>query len=100
MSSSAILSARSTDVNELNKEVVLLLDNYNKRIYTSIDSIDNFGDNGLMAEATLPEYLNSLDPRGLPPHKLHLRLNAIVMLIRNISIHESLCNGTRLRIID
>ena len=36
MSSSAILSVRNVDVNELNKEVVSLLDSYNKRIYTSI----------------------------------------------------------------
>ena len=43
-----------------------------------------------MAEALLPEYLNSVDPQGLPSHKLHLRLNAIIMLIRNISIHDLL----------
>ena len=65
MSSSAILSARKVDVNELNKEVISLLDRYNERIYTSIDSIDNCDDNALMAEAILPEYLNSLDPQGL-----------------------------------
>ena len=33
MSSSAILSARNVDVNELNKEVVSLLGSYNQRIY-------------------------------------------------------------------
>ena len=62
MSSSAILSARNVDVNELNKEVASLLDSYKKRIYTSIDSIDNCDNNGLMAAAISPEYLNSLDP--------------------------------------
>ena len=51
-----------------------LLDSYNERIYTSIDSIDNCDDNGLMTEAILPGYLNPLDPQGLAPHKLHLRL--------------------------
>ena len=51
-----------------------------------------------MVEAILPEYLNSLDPQGLPPHKLYSRLNAIVMLIRNISIHEGLGNGTHLKL--
>ena len=68
ISSSAILSA--SNVNKLNKEVVSLLDSYNKRINTSINSIDNCDDNGLMAEAILPKYLNPLDPQGLPPHKL------------------------------
>ena len=48
----------------------------------------------------MPEYLNSLNPQNLPPHGLHLRVNSIVMLIRNISIHGGLCNGTRLGILD
>ena len=51
-----------------------------------------------MGEGILPEYLNSLNPQNLPPHELHLRVNTIV--IRNISIHERLCNETRLRILD
>ena len=43
-----------------------------------------------MGEALLPKYLNSLNPQNLPPHELHLRVNSIVMLIRNISTHEGL----------
>ena len=97
---SAILSARNADVIEINKLVVKLLDSHNERIYISVDSADRCDDNGLMAEAILPEYLNSLNPQNLPPHKLHLRINCIVMLIRNISVQEGLCNGTRLRILD
>ena len=51
-------------------------------------NLGHLGWNGLMGEGVLPEYLNSLNPQNLPPHKLHLRVNSIVMLIRNISIHE------------
>ena len=54
--------------------------------------------NVLMTELVLLEYLNSLNSQSILPHELHLRINCIVMLIRNISIHEGLCNGTRLRI--
>ena len=100
MSSSVILAARNIDVNEINKTVVSLLDSYNESVYTSVDSADHCDDNGLMGEGILPEYLNSLNPQNLPPHELRLRVNSIVMLIRNISIHEGLCNGTRLRILD
>ena len=36
---------------------------------------------------------------GLPHHELKLKMNPIVMLIRNIRITDGLCNGTRLKII-
>ena len=53
-------------------------------------------DNGALGESLVPEYLNTLEPSSLPPYKLRLRENAVVMLIRNLSIEEGLCNGTRL----
>ena len=34
----------------------------------------------------------------LHPHEIKLQVNAIVMLIRNLSITDGLCNGTRLKI--
>ena len=83
MSSFAILSARNKNVDEINKKVVSFLSRNNERIYTSIDSAENCDDNGEMSEVLLPEYLNTL-----------------LLLIRNISVHEGLCNGTRLRTLD
>lgn len=99
MSSCAILSARNIDVDELNKQVTDLLDASTEHIYSGIDSTDNC-DNGELDEILLPEYLNSLNPPSLPPYELRLRKNCIIMLIRNISINEGLCNGTRLQIVD
>jgi len=96
----AILSARNADVEEINKQVVELLDIFEERIYTSIDSTDNCGDNDNIGEVLLPEYLNTLSPSSLPPYELRLKPNCIIMLIRNLSINEGLCNGTRLMIIE
>ncbi|GFW58558.1 ATP-dependent DNA helicase [Trichonephila clavipes] len=42
------------------------------------------------------EFLNSLELSGVPSHKLQLKLNVPVMLMRNPN--ALLCNGTRLRI--
>lgn len=96
---SAILSARNVDVEEINKRVVQLFDCTSERIYTSVDSIENC-DNGDINEVLSPEYLNTLNPANLPPHQLRLSSNCIVMLIRNLSINEGLCNGTRLQILE
>ena len=35
---------------------------------------------------------------GLPPHKIVLKVNCIVLLIRNLNTKEALVNGTRMRI--
>lgn len=93
----AILSPRNDDVYNLNEKVVDLLDETTEKIYTSLDSTENC-DNGALSDSLSPEYLNSLNPSSLPPYELRLRLNAVVILIRNLDIEEGLCNGTRLLI--
>ncbi|XP_058808593.1 ATP-dependent DNA helicase PIF1-like [Phymastichus coffea] len=98
MSKCAILSARNIDVDEINKQITNLLNNDCERIYTVVDSVVH--NNGGIDDVILPEHLNHLNPPSLPPHELRLRKNCIIMLIRNISINEGLCNGTRLQIID
>jgi len=45
---------------------------------------------------TLVEYLNTLLPSGLPPHRLTLKIGGPTMLLRNISNKRGLANGTRL----
>jgi len=42
-----------------------------------------------------PEFMNSLDPPGMPPHELRLRPGALMMILRNYAPHKGLCNGTR-----
>jgi ATP-dependent DNA helicase PIF1 len=44
------------------------------------------------------DFAHSVTPQGLPPHELKLKKGAIVMLLRNMSTTEGLCNGTRLRV--
>jgi hypothetical protein len=35
-------------------------------------------------------------PNGYPPHNLRLKLGAIVILLKNWSVKDGLCNGTRM----
>lgn len=41
------------------------------------------------------EDLNRLSPSNLPPHTLHLKVGAVVMLLLNMNKKQGLCNGTR-----
>jgi ATP-dependent DNA helicase PIF1 len=64
----------------------------NERTYYSADrAIDDD------SMATYPtEFLNSLQPQGMPPHKLVLKEDTPVMLLRNLNSKSGLANGTRL----
>jgi hypothetical protein len=42
------------------------------------------------------EFLNTLDPSGMPPHVLTLQKGTPVILLRNLQPKRGLCNGTRL----
>ena len=42
------------------------------------------------------EFVNSITPNDLPPHKLILKIGAIIILLRNLNLEDGLCNGTRL----
>ncbi|CAF1641194.1 unnamed protein product [Didymodactylos carnosus] len=63
-------------------------------MYTSVDKVEcEKGDD----VANYPtEFLNSLTPSGMPSHKLKLKIGAFVMLLRNLNVHQGLCNGIRL----
>ncbi|XP_050222840.1 uncharacterized protein LOC126672935 [Mercurialis annua] len=42
------------------------------------------------------EFLNTLLPNGLPPHRLELKINCPIILLRNLDTANRLCNGTRM----
>ncbi|UYV81575.1 hypothetical protein LAZ67_20001571 [Cordylochernes scorpioides] len=60
-------------------------------LYTSVDSTIDAED---CVEYTT-KFLNSLEPSGMPPHHLELRVGVPIILLRNIDAPR-LCNGTRL----
>ncbi|XP_069968843.1 uncharacterized protein [Bactrocera oleae] len=70
-----------------------LIDIGELRIYKSVDSATNQDD----VVNYPPEFLNSLDLPGLPPHNLQLKVGSVVIMLRNIN-QPRLCNGTRLAI--
>lgn len=45
-----------------------------------------------------PEFLRTLETASLAPAQLRLKLGAPVILLRNLTPPEGMCNGTRLRL--
>jgi ATP-dependent DNA helicase PIF1 len=80
--------------------VVLLLNSIGMSLFPSDDErVYVSADKPAYEEDTLlypPEFLHSLQPQGMPPHELHLKVGAPIMLLRNISPTAGLANGTRL----
>src|SRR5436305_12641968 len=88
-----ILAARNADVDEINNNVLQMLSG-DVKIYFRADSA--FNDAGVVNDAISKEYLNSIQVPGMPLHETVFKINCPISLLRNLSSHEGLCNGSRL----
>jgi len=91
----AILAPTNEDCLSINNQIIDQMPGSSK-VYYSIDSIVT--DDVTVQNQYPIEFLNSLTVSGLPPHKLILKENAVVILIRNLSTKDALINGTRMRV--
>ncbi|XP_075444603.1 uncharacterized protein LOC142488115 [Ascaphus truei] len=86
----AILAPKNNCVNDINNQIQDMLPG-NITEYKSIDTVVDTDE----AVNYPTEFLNSLEPPGMPPHRLRLKLGSPIMLLRNLNT-PNLCNGTRL----
>ena len=91
MDGRAILAPTNKQVDEINN---LISDSFpgNPFVLTSSDDVFNADD----LQRYNTEYLNTLNPSGLPVHRLFLKYGMPLMLMRNLNPKKGLCNGTRL----
>ena len=85
-----LLAATNEVVDEINDEMVEQMPG-DAHTLTSVDTVGDT-DNPTMFP---PEFLNKLDPSGLPQHRLKLKKNTVVILLRNMNLPAGHCNGTR-----
>ncbi|XP_027851457.2 ATP-dependent DNA helicase pif1-like [Aphis gossypii] len=88
----AILSPTNEQVDKIN-DLILSRFDAQSQMYYLVDTVLEKED----AVHFPTEFLNSLTPPGVPPHKLILKIGAPIILMRNLS-PPTLCNGTRLQI--
>ncbi|XP_071918027.1 uncharacterized protein [Coffea arabica] len=86
----AILMTRNDFVFEINNKIIAKFPG-TEQVYLSHDEILES-----CHQSETEDFLNSLTPKSLPLHRLILKINCPVMLIRNINPAEGLSNGTRL----
>ncbi|GBN71950.1 hypothetical protein AVEN_230168-1 [Araneus ventricosus] len=86
----AVLTVNNERSMEINNKVLEFMPR-KETVYKAVDMIISED------QLTFPEeFLNSLTPNGLPPYELKLKIDCIIMLLRNLSSSKGLCNGTRL----
>ncbi|GMF61010.1 unnamed protein product [Phytophthora fragariaefolia] len=90
-----ILTTTNVMVHRSNDAVAARLDG-DAHEYRSIDKLEDDDDWNYFE----PEILNSVNIKGIPPHKLTLKKGAPIMLMRNSNPNLGLCNGTRLRVVE
>ncbi|GBL87459.1 hypothetical protein AVEN_118391-1 [Araneus ventricosus] len=86
----AILAPRNEDVSIMNKQLLQELPG-SVQVYKSIDTICDTNE----AVNYPAEFLNTLQPSGVPLHTLELKSGTPIMLFRHLH-SPSICNGTRL----
>ena len=91
MDGRAILAPTNKQVDAINNQII---DGFpgQPSVLTSSDELINPDD---LSRFNI-EYLNSLNPSGLPTHRLFLKCGMPLMLLRNLNPKMGLCNGTRL----
>ena len=93
LSTRCILAAKNADVEAINTaintECLQRIPLAPWICYSADAIIDNDNQVGVP-----PEYLNTLMPSGMPPHKLIFKKGIPVILLRNLNPYRGLCNGT------
>ena len=96
----AILCPTNKDSLEINEVILERIEGENFQ-YLSTTQVIEREVNGVRPQNDDPiEQALRSTPRAFPPHMLNLKVGAIVMLLKNWSIADGLCNGTRLRVVE
>ena len=93
----AIIAPLNVDVDAINAKAIELFPSDFERVFPSFDSVVEDGDDPDDPDSysnTGIETLNDMNPSGFPKHKLIVKTGMPMIILRNISLADGLCNGT------
>jgi len=93
----AILAFRNDTVNDFNDVLVDRMPGEEYRFEAA--NYVEVPEDAAGAEPFAVEYLQSISLASIPPSCLRLKIGAPIILLRNLSAREGLCNGTRMRVL-
>ena len=85
----AILCPTNAEVDTVNQYIAHKFPGQ-EHIFHSVDSVKEHDNHQYPVE-----FLNTLCPSGMPPHRLSLKVGMIIMLLRNFDTIHGHCNGSR-----
>jgi len=98
LSDKAILTTKNNDVDTINE---IAINNIIPGALHILESCNTaIHDNPAQAHMYTSEFMQSINGFNLPPDKLKLKVNAPIILIRNLDQKCGLCNGTRLSVTE
>lgn len=87
----AILSPRNDNVTDINNSLLKTIHSPG-RTYKSIDTVVHTEDT-----VNYPvEFLNTLEPPGIPQHELHLKIGAPIMFVTSVPLNYAMAPASRL----
>lgn len=91
-----ILAPRNIDVEDVNNTILGLMHGEEIFLYSADEVIHEEGaDSPHHAMPLTAEFLRSISASSLPPGELRLKIGCPIILLRNLSPSNGLCNGTR-----
>ncbi|KAJ2913726.1 hypothetical protein MD484_g6699, partial [Candolleomyces efflorescens] len=92
-----ILAPRNADVSDINEAILNRMVGH-RHTYISADQVvdDESGPGSSTSRPVPIEFLRSIHASGLPPGELSVKIGAPLILLRNLSPKDGLCNGTRM----